>query len=83
MKKQQGRTPDERFLIKLFEIATSNGDLFSEVNFKIVGKGIGFKETATKNMVKLLAQANFITKVDDELVCLTQRGINFVEDELN
>ena len=83
MKNQQGRTPDERFLIKLFEIAKNNDDLFSEVDFKIIGKAIGFKETATKNMVKLLAQANFITKVDDELVCLTQRGINFVEDELH
>lgn len=83
MKGQKGRTPDERFLIKLFEIASAKGDVFSEIEIKVIAAGIGYKETATKNMVKLLAQANFIKKADDTLVYLTPRGVDFVNDELS
>ncbi len=79
---QIGHTPDERFLIKLCEIATQKGDPFQPVATKHVAQAIGQKETAVKNIVKLLAQANFIKKVGDTAVRLTPHGQSFVLNEM-
>jgi Mn-dependent DtxR family transcriptional regulator len=75
---QKKGTPDERFLCKLYEIALSKGNPLHPVSIMAVAKGIGYKELAVKNMVKLLAQANFIKKVSDTQVSLTQNGCDFV-----
>ena len=80
---QKSHTPDERLLLKLYQIAMSNGDPFTEIDLRGVAPALGQKETAVKNIVKLLAQANFIKKVDDATVHLTQRGCDFVIDFLN
>ncbi len=72
-------TPDERFLIKLFEIASRNGDPFTPVDLRIVAKEIGQKESATKNIIKMLAQANFLKRESENMVYLTQRGYDFVK----
>lgn len=73
-------TPDERFMIKLYETAMGGGDPHGLVDFRGVAKAIGQKETAIKNIIKHLAQANFLKKVDDTTVYLTERGCNFVLD---
>lgn len=72
-------TPDERFLIKLYELASAKGDPYSAVKIADVARGIGLKETATKNIVKALAQANFLKKGDNDTVYLTERGARFVQ----
>lgn len=79
---QVGHTPDERFLIKLCELAIAKGNPFQTVATKDVAKAICQKETAVKNIIKLLAQANFIKKIGDNAVALTQHGYNFVQNEL-
>ena len=79
---QKGHTPDEKFLIKLYKTAMENGDPFNEVDSRGVARAIGQKETAVKNIIKHLAQANFIKKIDDNTIYLTQHGCNFVLDEL-
>ena len=79
---QIGHTPDERFLIKLFEIAQKKGDPFQTIETKHVAFAISQKETAVKNIIKLLAQANFIKKVSDTSVRLTQHGHAFVLNEI-
>ncbi len=71
------QTKDERFLIKLYELAKE-----SPIDPKQVASAIGQKEHATKNIIKHLAQANFIKKEDDGKISLTKRGIQFVQDEL-
>ena len=77
-------TPDERFLIKIYETAMENGENpMAPVNFQKVAKSLGQKETATKNMIKHLAQANFLKKIDEMSLRLTQRGCQFVEDALS
>lgn len=76
------RTPDEQLLLKLYNIAMENGDPFSEIALPRVASRLGQKEIAVKNIIKLLAQANFIKKVDDSTICLTQRGCDFVFDFL-
>ena len=80
---QKGTTPDEQFLIALYRKAMGEGDPFQEINSRGIARSIGIKETALKNIIKHLAQANFIKKVADDSVYLTQRGSDFVLDELN
>lgn len=75
-------TPDERFLLKLFEIASSKGNPFNQVKTSLIAQEIGQTEKSVKNIVKLLAQANFIKKGEDSYVRLTQNGLNFVKQEL-
>lgn len=73
-------TPDERFLIKLYETAMAGGDPHASLDFRGVAKAIGQKDTAIKNIIKHLAQANFVKKTGDTTICLTERGCNFVLD---
>ncbi|MGB7979064.1 MAG: hypothetical protein WCF19_07915 [Chlamydiales bacterium] len=73
-------TPDERFLIKLYETALAGGDPHALIDYRGVAKALGHKETMVKNIIKHLAQANFLKKGDDSLVCLTEHGCNFVLD---
>jgi hypothetical protein len=80
---QKSLTPDERLLMKLYQIAMGNGDPFSEIDLPRIAPALGQKEVAVKNIVKLLAQANFIKKIDDTTICLTQHGCDFVIDFLN
>lgn len=71
-------TPDERFLKKLYDL--TKGDTEKELDYVKVAALIGLKETAAKNIVKALAQGNFLKKTGDKTVCLTSRGKNFVEE---
>ena len=76
-------TPDERFLLQLYQTAQRKGDLLQEIDSRPIAKAVGLKETALKNIVKHLAQANFIKKGDDFMLCLTRHGCQFVEDYLD
>ncbi|MBS0625720.1 MAG: hypothetical protein JSS32_06690 [Verrucomicrobia bacterium] len=75
-------TPDEKFLLKLYETAKKSGDLEQENDSILVAKEVGLKETAVKNIVKHLAQANFVKKGDGTMVHLTSHGCRFVEEYL-
>jgi Mn-dependent DtxR family transcriptional regulator len=79
---QKGRTPDEKFLIQLYKIAHQNGDPYKAVDYRGIAASLGQKESAVKNIIKLLAKANFIKKVDDTSILLTSHGSDFVVDEL-
>lgn len=79
---QRSQTPDERLLLKLYQIAMDNGDPFTEIDLRGVTPLLGQKEVAVKNIVKLLAQANFIKKINESTIHLTQHGCNFVIDHL-
>ena len=43
---QRSTTPDERFLLKLYQTAMENGDPFLEIDYRGVARAIGQKETA-------------------------------------
>ncbi|PIS03348.1 MAG: hypothetical protein COT85_00690 [Chlamydiae bacterium CG10_big_fil_rev_8_21_14_0_10_42_34] len=75
-------TPDERFLIKLYQTAMEGGDPHATFDFRPIAKMIGQKETAMKNIIKHLAQANFVKKVGDTCLYLTEHGCNFVLDAI-
>lgn len=76
-------TPDERFLIKLYETALERGDPHAVVDYRDIAKSLGQKETAIKNIIKHLAQANFLKKETETTVFLTERGLRFVLSEIN
>jgi hypothetical protein len=59
---------DELFLLRLSEWGEK------PVNFLTFAKRIGFREAETVNIVKLLAKANLVLKIDDETIQITPRG---------
>ena len=75
-------TPDERFLIKLYQTAMAGGDPHAIMDYRGIANAIGQKECAMKNIIKHLAQANFLKKIDDTSVRLTERGCDLVLDAL-
>jgi hypothetical protein len=70
-------------MIKLYELSMENGEPFFEVSIKKITTAIHQKETAIKNVVKMLGQANFIKKVGETGVRLTQQGLAFVQKEIS
>ena len=78
----KGRTPDEKFFIKVYQTALEQGNPCSPVNFLKVAKSLGQKETAIKNIIKHLAQANFVRKLTDTTLSLTELGCRFVLEEI-
>ena len=80
---QKGRTPDERFLFKLYEAVIERGDPHAEIEILGIARSLGQKETATKNIIKHLAQANFVKKVGETRVVLTRRGFDFALNEID
>lgn len=79
---QKSLTPDEKFLKKLYEMAEAKGDLFQEIDSLIVAKAVSLKDTALKNIIKHLAQANFLEKGEATFVRLTENGRRFVEQQI-
>ncbi len=77
------KTIDEKFLIKLYEIAKTKDNYEAEIDCLEVGRAIGQREKTTKTIVKLLAQANFIRKIDSNIIQLTQNGIRLAEELIN
>jgi Mn-dependent DtxR family transcriptional regulator len=75
-------TPDERFLIKLYKTALAHGDPQTPLDFRPIAKELGQKETAMKNIIKHLAQANLLKKVGEYEVHLTERGTHFVLENI-
>ncbi len=75
-------TPDEKFIIQLYRVAVAAGDSYVPVSWQEVAFPIGQKESGVKNIIKLLAQANFIKKCEDGKIALTPHGRAFVCAEL-
>lgn len=72
-------TPDEKFLIAVYQFAHENGDFKKPVNSIAIGKTMGLKESGVGNTVKLLTKANFVLKVGDgPLISVTERGQKLV-----
>lgn len=76
-------TPDERFLIQLYQTAIATGDPHAILDYRHIAKAIGQKETAIKNIIKHLAQANFVKKVEEWTLHLTERGCRFALEALD
>ncbi len=71
-------TSDEKLMLKFYELAMLKGDPHTPIKAIKAAKAIGVKETALKNIIKHLAQANLVKKIDDVMIALTKRGCDFV-----
>lgn len=74
----KGTTKDELFLLKLHELALKLGGEEEEVDKMAVGKAIGMNDRGIDNIVRHLAQANFIKKGEAGIVRLTPHGLRLV-----
>ncbi len=78
-KPPKSMTKDEMFLLKLYQAASAKGDPKSPINLLTIGKAIGQNDHCIKNIVRHLAQANFVKKGGEETVSLTPQGLRLVE----
>ena len=75
---QKATTKDELFLLKLYEMANAKGDPTTPIDRYAIGKAIGQNDRGIDTIVRHLAQANFVKKVDDPFLYLTPNGIALV-----
>ncbi len=68
-------TKEERFLLKLFEMA-KDSDL---VDRYTIGSAMGQKSRGVDTIVNQLAQANFVKKAGGDHICLTQNGLDLID----
>jgi hypothetical protein len=68
-------TKDELFLLKLFERAQDASDLFQAWDRYAIGRAIKQNDRSVDNIVRMLAQANFIKKEEGNAIYLTEQGI--------
>jgi len=75
-----GKTKDERYILKLYDMAIDQGDPMTTMNRNDVGATIGFSPKVVKTICTLLGQANFIRKEGPDEISLTQQGVALAED---
>lgn len=73
-------TKDENFLIALYEMALSKGDLETPFDRYVVGQRASITEKGVNAISKLLLRANFIKKKDENEIYLTPHGIKLVDN---
>lgn len=73
-------TRDEVFLCTIAKIARKKGDLYSEVGIYEVGQAIGQNNRSVDNIVRMLAQANFVKKGEEGMIYLTPHGYSLIEE---
>ncbi|MCX6989114.1 MAG: hypothetical protein WCG14_00350 [Chlamydiia bacterium] len=76
--KQKSLTKDEMYLIKVFDLAHRLGDIYGEVDRYAVGQSMNQNDKSVDNIVRMLAQTNFIKKGEGNAVYLTPHGETFV-----
>ncbi len=76
---RRATTKDELFLLKLYELAQKQGDPFAEIPKLSVGRAIGQNDKGTGVITNTLAQTNFIKKVDENNIYLTEHGLWLVK----
>lgn len=75
-------TRDETYLIKLAKMAEAAGNKFKEFDRYVIGQAIGQNNRSVDNIVRMLAQTNFIKKGEDNNIYLTKNGEDLVADLL-
>lgn len=78
----KGRTLDEKFLIKIYQVAFERGNPSQPIDFPSIARSLGIKDTAMNTIIKHLAQANFLKKINDTTLRLTELGCRFVVNEI-
>ncbi|MCX6990832.1 MAG: hypothetical protein NTX49_07220 [Chlamydiae bacterium] len=71
-------TKDELYLVKLLGLAERQGNPYAEIDRYEVGQSMGQNDKSVDNIVRMLAQTNFIKKGEHSAVFLTPHGEKFV-----
>lgn len=71
---QHSRTKDERFILRMYEVASKTGEIDHIVNRYEIGRSIGMQERGVDTICVLLGQANFIKKAGKDEIYLTPQG---------
>lgn len=72
-------TKEERFLLKLFEIASALGDPTNEVDRYEVGEKVSQKQRGVDSIVRILAQSNFVKLGSGSSVYLSDNGLSLIK----
>ncbi len=72
-------TKDELYLVKLSQLAQTLGDPYAEVDRYAVGQAMGQNNKSVDNIVRMLAQTNFIKKGEGNAIYLTPQGEGYVD----
>jgi len=75
---QKARTRDELFLLKIYETAPRSLDVDSHC----IGRALRHSHRTIENIVRHLAQANFVKKGERNRLQLTPQGVRLVEQLL-
>lgn len=70
----KARTPDERFILCLFEAGNVIGELDRPFDRYEIGKKAGISAKAVDAICKLLLQSNFIKRTEEKQIYLTKNG---------
>jgi len=68
-------TKEERFLLKLFEMANES----NPIDRYTIGSAMGQKSRGVDTIVNQLAQANFVKKASGDHVFLTPNGLELID----
>lgn len=72
-------TKEERYILKLYEMATKSGAAQNMKDCYKVGEALGFSDKVVNALINILAQANFVKKIDDRGIHLTHRGVELAK----
>lgn len=72
-------TKEERFLLRLYEQALSQGDPESIQLRSDIGRQLGLSESVIKGICNQLCKANFTKKISEDEICMTPHGIRLAE----
>ena len=72
-------TKDERFLLNLFEMATTLGDPTNEVDRFEVAQAMGLRQRGIDSIVRLLAQCNFVKLGSGSNIYLSEGGLTLIK----
>jgi hypothetical protein len=75
---KKATTKDELFLVKLYELASTQGDPQGQIDRYVIGRAIGQNDRGANTIARDLAAANFIKKGDGDAVYLTEHGLKLV-----
>lgn len=70
----KARTTDERFILSLYDMARTTGEISTPCNCYEAGKRASIQPKGVNAICKLLVQANFIKKAGTDEVYLTKNG---------
>lgn len=76
---QRAGTKEERFLLKLYELANERGDPTTELDRYNVGREMGLHDKGIDHICQVLQQSNFVKKGSkNKAIYLTENGLALV-----